>query len=313
MRTFQCDLRFVDCIRFAPDGRSLQAFGTRRSRKHYGGILAGRMLEFSDPSADFRACYDYARGDLVAQSDDGLWRAVAFRGIDVANVVIIRPGEDSRRQPRRQPPNIEDAVCLAFVPFGPLLGIGFANSVRRGHKAHIQHGVCIWNIEKRREHWRFATKARPGEVVFSPDARHVAVSHARGSAVWLFDHAARTAIGELACRNHQRLAFSGRGNFLAAAGTSLIVWSAGDWKRHLLLRGQDEDLPGLAFSPDEHLLTVARSDGPVEFYDVPTGRLLRSYNWNIGRLSAVAFAPDGLTCAVAGAEGRIVVWDVDDR
>jgi WD40 repeat protein len=28
-------------------------------------------------------------------------------------------------------------------------------------------------------------------------------------------------------------------------------------------------------------------------------------------LHAVCFAPDGLTCAVGGADGKVIVWDVD--
>jgi hypothetical protein len=41
-----------------------------------------------------------------------------------------------------------------------------------------------------------------------------------------------------------------------------------------------------------------------------TGELLRTIDWQIGELGAVAIAPDGLTAAVGGAED-IVVWDLE--
>jgi len=102
------------------------------------------------------------------------------------------------------------------------------------------------------------------------------------------------------------------GRYLASGGRSIKIWRTPTWDVQAEFRGQDEDVPSLAFSPDERILAVARTDGPVEFWDVQSGKLTRRYEWNIGRLGAIAFAPDGLTCAVAGDRGRIVIWDVDD-
>ena len=44
--------------------------------------------------------------------------------------------------------------------------------------------------------------------------------------------------------------------------------------------------------------------------DVATGEALARYDAGAGPLSGVAFAPDGLTCAVGGAGGVVVVFDV---
>lgn len=46
-------------------------------------------------------------------------------------------------------------------------------------------------------------------------------------------------------------------------------------------------------------------------WDGRTGTQLARYNWGIALPLAVAFAPDGLTLAAGGADGRVVVWDVD--
>jgi WD40 repeat protein len=40
-------------------------------------------------------------------------------------------------------------------------------------------------------------------------------------------------------------------------------------------------------------------------------RVLTRYNWELGVVRGLAFAPDGLRCAVVYVSGKVVVWDVD--
>jgi WD40 repeat protein len=65
----------------------------------------------------------------------------------------------------------------------------------------------------------------------------------------------------------------------------------------------------VAFLPDSQSLLSAATDGLVKHWSL-TGELLRTIDWQIGELGAVAIAPDGLTAAVGGAED-IVVWDLE--
>ena len=41
-------------------------------------------------------------------------------------------------------------------------------------------------------------------------------------------------------------------------------------------------------------------------------RLLRAHDWGLGRVHAMAVAPDGMTAAAAGQDHRILIWDLDD-
>jgi hypothetical protein len=66
-----------------------------------------------------------------------------------------------------------------------------------------------------------------------------------------------------------------------------------------------------AVSPDgRRLLTQFR--GEVALWDTETGRELGSWDWQIGTVNGVAFAPDGLTAAAAGSRKKLVVWDLED-
>jgi hypothetical protein len=47
----------------------------------------------------------------------------------------------------------------------------------------------------------------------------------------------------------------------------------------------------------------------VRLWDLETGQSRGAFDWGIGPLTAVVFAPDGMKAAVAGRD-TIVVWDV---
>ncbi len=38
---------------------------------------------------------------------------------------------------------------------------------------------------------------------------------------------------------------------------------------------------------------------------------MRLFDWKIGKVRSLAFAPDGMTCAAGGSTGRVVLWDVE--
>jgi WD40 repeat protein len=68
----------------------------------------------------------------------------------------------------------------------------------------------------------------------------------------------------------------------------------------------------IAFSPDsKHLLTGGKDDPNVRLWDVRARHVIAQWDWQIGAVNQVAFAPDGMTAAAAGGKGQLVVWDLD--
>jgi WD40 repeat protein len=67
----------------------------------------------------------------------------------------------------------------------------------------------------------------------------------------------------------------------------------------------------VAFTPDGHALLSGALDDTIKVWNVATGQLNAEFDWNVGRITALAFAPGGVTAAAAGSDHNIVVWDVD--
>jgi WD40 repeat protein len=49
----------------------------------------------------------------------------------------------------------------------------------------------------------------------------------------------------------------------------------------------------------------------VKLSDTVTWKMVRAFDWDVGRLRSIAFSPDGMLAATGGDKGKIVVWDVD--
>ena len=51
--------------------------------------------------------------------------------------------------------------------------------------------------------------------------------------------------------------------------------------------------------------------GGVKLWDVAAAKERAAYDWQVGPVTALALAPDGMRGACGGNKGDIVVWDLD--
>ena len=108
-------------------------------------------------------------------------------------------------------------------------------------------------------------------------------------------------------------AFDPAGTVLAVAhGTKVDLWRfAEPGAAAVELAGHKLPVWAVGFLPGGRTVQTASSDGTVRTWDAATGKEQTRYDFGIGKLYCAAFAPDGLTCAAGGANGQVVVWDVD--
>lgn len=71
------------------------------------------------------------------------------------------------------------------------------------------------------------------------------------------------------------------------------------------------DFNALAFHPSGKYLGAASNDGTVKLYDAHTWKVAKSFAWDIGKPTALAFSADGTLAAACTEKGKVVVWDVD--
>jgi dipeptidyl aminopeptidase/acylaminoacyl peptidase len=153
----------------------------------------------------------------------------------------------------------------------------------------------------------------------APDGRSAFVQASIPRHNFLFDI---TSDHRLVKREPQTVAVSSNARF-APDGRSFVilrypphpdlrVW---DIERRVA-RGKPESWAGgevrIAFNPVLPLFAVPHTTNTVAVRSLETGELVRELDFALGKqITALAFAPDGLTCAVGGTNKRFAVFDVD--
>jgi WD40 repeat protein len=103
---------------------------------------------------------------------------------------------------------------------------------------------------------------------------------------------------------------------LASAGAQLKLWDITNLnapKVRFTLRGHEDAVHGVAFSPDGQLLVSASNDESVRLWSVQSGEQKQLFSGHEGAVLAVAWSPDGRLVASGGgaSDKSICVWSVD--
>ena len=76
------------------------------------------------------------------------------------------------------------------------------------------------------------------------------------------------------------------------------------------LKGHDDDVTSLAFSPDGRTLASASNDHTIKLWDVVTGQEKATLKGHDDDVTSLAFSPDGQTLASGSCDNTIRLWDV---
>jgi WD40 repeat protein len=291
---------YLHAIVFSPDGLTLAGAG--------GDLLVWNLA--TGNSVRSRKEDVQTVGD-VALAPDGKTIATASRELGGANTVLagsvqLWDSVHALSLAALKPPSGKGAR-LALEPqperTRPLehhLGIG----TRKGYN---RSGSYVWS------------------VAFAPDSRTLAVGTDTGG-VFLWDLDASQLAGQLPMKAAAlQLAFSADGRLLAASEGSRVrvwdmttrLWDVAARQPVCTLQGHAKRVTSLAFAPGggtgrAPLLLSGSEDETVRGWDVTTGKERAAFRWPVGKVRAVAVAPDGMTAAAAGDNGDVVIWDVEE-
>lgn len=113
------------------------------------------------------------------------------------------------------------------------------------------------------------------------------------------------------------LRFSPKGDLLAIGGGQpsakgdLRLYQTSDWKLLGVLRGHDDVVMSMAFSPDGTQLASASFDHSVRLWDVKTHASLKEYHHHSDFVYAVAFSPDGKRLVSASKDRTVQLFEKD--
>lgn len=112
--------------------------------------------------------------------------------------------------------------------------------------------------------------------------------------------------------NSPAVAFHPDGALIAAAlGYDAKVLDLPRKQVRATLTGHRKTVTSVAVRPDGSAIATGSWDGTVRFWEVGSWAETAVFDWKIGRVTALAFSPDGTRAAAAGDTGAIIVWDLE--
>jgi WD40 repeat protein/serine/threonine protein kinase len=158
-------------------------------------------------------------------------------------------------------------------------------------------------------------------LAFSPEGNILAAASgflldkAGANTLFFWDLTTKKRIDRLADAAFDATAvtFSHKGRMVAVAhfDGSIQLWDWASGKKLAEIPGLSNQIPALAFSPDDTLLAAgAINDERVLICPIADPHARRVLEGHNGGIRALAFAPDGKTLATAGNDGLIRLWSL---
>jgi WD40 repeat protein len=286
-------------LAFSPEGTTLAAVVR-------GGMQLG-LWEL--PGGSFRWWHPYidAAVSTCAYSPDGKWFVI---GGDIGMAlpyIRARDNYDSEIHARR--PIGALAFSSRVVPGRTVVAVG-ADRVRLYDlDAPYDDKSMLWDAElPAPEGWFRSIAFHPtADILIGCDPSSSRLIH-----VW--NPVTRERLRPPIARKPapQAAIFSATGErLLVAYGGHAQLLDTESWSTLVTCSHARGKVTDVAASPCGKWFATSGTDDTVRLWDASIGAPGPVFDWKLGSVTALAFSPDGLTCAAGGEKGQVVVWDVD--
>lgn len=179
----------------------------------------------------------------------------------------------------------------------------------------------VWNVEVSGNQL-----SGRGGTVLTPEGELIAAVSNFNNRTWLhaYDSVAGEFRGERGGANSlirdltlladgKTLAFVREQEYRGPARNAIMVGAVGEkFEPLVVVKKKGEELyTSLAVHPSGKWLAVGQADGVVRIFDTSRWKEAIAYEWPVKPIEGVAFALDGLKAVAGGADGKVVVWDLD--
>jgi WD40 repeat protein len=255
-----------------PDYRALLVYETERGYRRFD-LATGKPLNDWQGGGTFS-------GSVVVSGNGR--RSV----VGNTNMVTVRDTETGKAIQTLKPPVGFSTLISSAAPSVSLSGDGKLLA-QGGSERNGKSTVLIWDVDKNERVAEFTVDQRGGMFpVLSFDGKLLAT---RG---------ASTTSPPGAKEDDAR---------------AIRVWDVEAKKELFLARPSPDthEIAACSFSPDRALLAAGCANGPIDLWDVKTGKLKATLLGRTGQGHRIAFSIDGRTLATAAADGTIQRWSTE--
>ena len=322
---------------FAPDGRAVVTGSTDGTIRTWAVASDPVQAVLAAPTAKLLRDVGFAPGGkrLVTASEDNTARVWDLKSRRVVQVLahgagrdewvesarfsgdgrhVLTAGDDGTVKVWRA--GSEAPVTTLGKEGGPaLLDAAFSSDGKLVAAAGLDDEVRVWRWRTRKLIRRLGGFSRVDGVAFSPGGALLAAAGDGTLRVWRSADGAQVA--SLSTGEGRQFALTSvafdRGGTLVAAGSSsgtVWLWDRRRAKSLTRLARNGDAVTDVSFdAAGRYLVAVLAHRGTANVWSVPRGQLVTTLRTRASSVEGAAFAPSGRRVAVAGAGGRVTVFE----